>query len=90
MDADQIPAELVEAADLALAGSCVEVEVTTGVTKCVCPTDEQIRTILAAVLPEVQARAWDEGYAKGNLDGYFGTKDEANPYRTPTEETTRG
>lgn len=27
------------------------------------------------------AEKWDEGYGKGNLDGYFGTSDEKNPYR---------
>ena len=33
---------------------------------------------------EVAAGAWDEGYAKGNLDGYFGTSDERekNPHGT--------
>ena len=27
------------------------------------------------------ADVWDEGYAKGNLDGYWGSRDEKNPYR---------
>jgi len=39
------------------------------------------RHALAAVLPEIQAQAWDEGYSTGNLDGYFGTSDEKNPHR---------
>jgi hypothetical protein len=39
-----------------------------------------------------EAAAWFEGYAKGNLDGYFGTRDERakspyadlDPYREPS------
>ena len=30
---------------------------------------------------EAIADAWDAGYSKGNLDGYFGSRDEKNPYR---------
>ena len=30
---------------------------------------------------QVRADAWDEGYRKGALDGYFETRDEKNPYR---------
>ena len=35
----------------------------------------------------IKAQAWDEGYAKGNLDGYFGSSDERNPHgdATPSE-----
>lgn len=29
---------------------------------------------------EAKAAAWEEGYRAGNLDGYFGTRDEKNPY----------
>lgn len=50
--------------------------------------EEWGRTHLAEVikasdwLRAEKAKAWDEGYAKGNLDGYYGTSDERkkNPY----------
>jgi hypothetical protein len=34
---------------------------------------EEIRAIREA--------AWDEGYRAGNVDGYFETHEEKNPYR---------
>lgn len=33
------------------------------------------------VLRAVRAEAWDEGYGAGNVDGYYGTREEKNPYR---------
>lgn len=41
---DEIPDELIHAADLALADKCL------GADECVCPTDEQIRIIISASL----------------------------------------
>ena len=32
-------------------------------------------------IQELLAEAWDKGYQAGNLDGYFGTREEKNPYR---------
>ena len=43
-------------------------------------------TITRAQLEQAKGEAWDEGYTSGNLDGYFGTRDEKNPYRSADEE----
>lgn len=43
-----------------------------------------LANVLEAMIAEhsqIRADAWDEGYRKGNLDGYFGTNKEKNPYR---------
>jgi hypothetical protein len=49
---EEVPSELVEQADLALAAVCNENEIEHGAEECICPSDDQIRTILAAVLPD--------------------------------------
>lgn len=57
MNLEDVPEELIEAADLALEGSCTE---GLGVDeKCGCPDDRQIRTILATVIPRVLNSAAD-------------------------------
>ncbi|GLU91328.1 hypothetical protein [Agromyces sp. NBRC 114283] len=39
-----------------------------------------------------KADVWDEGYKAGNVDGYFETREEKNPYRQEdvVEESHRG
>lgn len=51
MTPEEVPDELVEAADLALATGCTENENEHGAEECICPSDYVIRTILAAALP---------------------------------------
>lgn len=53
MRPEHVPEELVDAADLALSNMCpASVH-----TECTCPTDEQIRVMLAAVVPLVLGTA---------------------------------
>lgn len=35
----------------------------------------------AQALEAIRAKAWDQGYAAGGLDGYFETHEEKNPYK---------
>jgi hypothetical protein len=57
MNLEDVPEELVDAADLVLEGSCTKGP---GVDEtCGCPDDRQIRTILAAVIPRVLNSAAD-------------------------------
>jgi hypothetical protein len=44
-------------------------------------TEEDVATITRMILPTIAADAWDAGYRAGSLDGYFGTREEKNPYR---------
>ena len=77
MTPDDVKAEWFEMADLALAYHCKE----NGPDgRCDCPSDEQIRVILAAVLPLAQSEAWKQGAltADPNLDP--SVADEYNPY----------
>lgn len=55
MRPENVPEELVETADLALSNVCDE----SVHDECTCPTDEQIRVILAAVIPRVLEQAAD-------------------------------
>ena len=47
MTPEEVPTELVELADLALAEVCMH----SGEDRCVCPTDEHIRLILSVTIP---------------------------------------
>lgn len=58
MDPTNVPAELVEAADLALATKCVARPMG---GRCDCPTDGQVRTIIAAALTRAGEDRWDGG-----------------------------
>jgi hypothetical protein len=35
----------------------------------------------AEAIRAIREAAWDEGYRAGNVDGYFETREEMNPYR---------
>lgn len=48
---------------------------------------EVMRAVLDAVATGIAARAWDEGYRTGDLDGYFRSRCGKNPYRA--DETER-
>lgn len=67
MNPEDIPSELVLIADDALMAACDEDED----SECACPTDEQIRVTLAAVLPETQARALDDALPIIEVSGPF-------------------
>lgn len=72
MKPENVPEELVDAADLALSNLCEE----TVHDECMCPDDEQIRVILAAVIPrvlEITAEAVEDeaigpGHRLGEMD----------------------
>lgn len=73
--------DLVMQADVALSNTCVEVEIRPGVTKCVCPTDDQIRVIIAAVYDSIASDGWESGYYDAT-NGKWGPPPEGlNPYR---------
>lgn len=60
MEAEGVDPALVEKAERTLAfGICRDNSPVDGV-KCDCPTDEQIRVVIAAVMPEIQAQALRE------------------------------
>lgn len=54
-----------EAADIAMATVCANQE-----GPCKCPTDEQLRLIVAAVTPVIGAKAWDEGFERAHTQHY--------------------
>lgn len=39
------------------------------------------RAAMEAAAPMLMAGAWDEGYSRGRVDGYFETREERNPYK---------
>lgn len=59
MSPEQVPAEWVGAAELALADRCNN-EHENGRDWCGCPDEGDLRAALAAVLPLAQAAAWDD------------------------------
>lgn len=99
MNPNDVPAVLVEKAARAIheARCCPLDEASDCYGEPLYVEEDQARHALAAVIPDIQAQAWDEGQAAGLREGnlmraYGEAKPGLNPYRAArrTEEPTDG
>jgi hypothetical protein len=80
MSPEDIKPEWVDAAEVALADRCNN-EHEGGRDWCGCPDEDDVRLVLAAVLPEAMAEAWDEGKEALAAAWHPDAAPLINPYR---------